>query len=181
VPENVDYWYPETMSDRIYVYAGEKVPKLYSGLVHSNDPDIVYLVDFYHIRRYNLKTGVTERTLETEYNDWQYPHVFVSPDGKYLVRALGNTAELLDPVTLATIRTVDLSPFFNGSDVLRFTALTNHGWLSVSKNVWPYGAGMVDMNTGDTVFTIKVNYGFSIYPSPGDKYMIINGGNSRAM
>lgn len=181
VPENVDYWYPETMSDQIYAYAGEKIPLLYSGLVHSNDPDIVYLVDYHYIKRYNLKTGITERTLETEYNDWEYPHVFVSPDGKYLVRASENTAKLLDPLTLTTIRTVDLSPFFNGSGKLRFTALTNHGWLSVSSDVWPYIAGMVDMNTSDTVFTTKAYNLTTIYPSPGDKYMVINVGNLISM
>jgi hypothetical protein len=181
VPEKLDYWYPETMTDRICVYAGDKVPRLYSGLVHSNDPDIIYLVDFNYIRRYNLKTGLTERTLETEYNDWQYQHVFVSPDGKYLVRASGNTAELLDPLTLAKIRTVDLSPFFKGSDELRFNALTNHGWLSVSMDVWPFVAGMVDMNTSDSVFTIKAYNWISIYPSPGDNYMVIDAGNSRSM
>ncbi len=181
VPEKVDSWHPETMTDRIYAYAGEKIPRLYSGLVHSNDPDIVYLVDYHYIRRYNLKTGITERTLETEYNDWGYPHVFVSPDGKYLVRASGNTAKLLDPLTLATIRTVDLSSFFKGSDELRFTAITNHGWLSVSSDVAPFIAGMVDMNTSDTVFTTKAYGMLTIYPSPGNKYMVINTGLLRSL
>jgi len=48
-------------------------------------------------------------------------------------------------------------------------------------DVWPYVAGMVDMNSSDTVFTIKAYGWVTIYPSPGDKYMVINAGNSRSM
>lgn len=173
IPKKVDYWYPETMSDRIGAYAGEKIPKHMSRLVHSNDPDIIYLVDYNSISRYNVKTGETERTIVTDYNDWERRNTYLSPDGNYMVRISGNYADQLDPVSLSTIRSINLSLFFGSSNALRIINVTNNGWMSVSKDEWPYAGGIVDLENSDTLFTIKGSNYITIYPSPAGKYMIV--------
>jgi hypothetical protein len=173
VPEKLDSWYPETVSDRKSVYIGEKIPEHRSRLVHSNDPDIIFLVDNYSISRFNLKTGETELTLRTRYNDWEYRNVFLSPDGRYLVRISGNVAELLDPVTLTVIRSIDLAPFFDNSDHLRIVNVTSNGWMSVYRYEWPFSAGIVNLESGDTLFTMKGLNQIRIDASPSGKYMIV--------
>ncbi len=122
----------------VTVFAGEKIPRHMSRLVHSNDPDIIYLVDYNSISRYNLKTGETEQTLETSYNDWERRNTFLSPDGKYLVRISDNVAHLLDPVNLSTIRSISLTRFFDNSNYLRIVNVTSNGWMSVIRDEWPY-------------------------------------------
>jgi hypothetical protein len=174
IPQKVNYWYPETMSDRIAAYAGEKIPRHMSRLVHSNDPEIVYLVDHNSISRYNVTTGETELTVETGYNDWERRNIFISPDGKYLVRFSDNVADLIDPVSLSAIRSIQLSQFFTSSNPLRINYVSNNGWMSVSKDEWPYKAGIVDLENSDTLFTVKNINPLTIYPSPSGKYIIIN-------
>jgi hypothetical protein len=181
VPEKVEYWYSGTIPDRMAVFAGERIPMHMSRLVHSNDPDIIYLVDYSSISRYNLKTGETEQSVETGINDYERRNTFLSTNGKYLVSISGNVAHLLDPVNLSTVRSINLSQFFDNSNYLRTIDVTNNGWLSVIREVWPYTAGLVDLENNDTLFTIKGHNYITMKPSPDGKYMIVTDDGKSAL
>jgi hypothetical protein len=173
VPLKVEYWYSGTISDRISVFAGDRIPTHMSRLVHSSDPEIIYLVDYNSISRYNLKTGATEQTVETSYNDYERRNTYISANGEYLVRISENVVHLLDPVNLSVVRSISLSQFFGNSDYLRAIEVTNNGWISVSRDEWPFAGGIIDLESSDTLFTIKGSNYITIYPSPSGKYMIV--------
>lgn len=164
----------ERLTNKRNLYLGDSIPS-YQYMVHSNLPDIVYLVQNAAITRYNVLDNKVLNTLPTSSNSYDFQTVCISPDGKILVSLQGQKIYLLNPNDLTTIKTIPIIQDLFGYKP-QHISVSNNGLLAITMDISSapsvFSCCLYDIINEQEIF-MTYKYWWSIDISPNGKYVVI--------